>query len=271
VSDVKPGDRCAVEPYLNDPDSFASRRGRGNCCNRLQVLGVHIDGGLRPYVIVPARKLHVSKQLELEQLALVETLAIGCHAIDRAAPEKGEHVLVIGAGPIGLSVMEFARLASVELIVMDMNPQRLEFCRNTMGVPHTLHFRGDATELDQLRAITGGHLPTIVIDATGSRQSMQNAFQYAEHTGKVVYVGITTDEIGFRHAALHAKELTLLMSRNALPRDFRRIIQLIEQGELDTRPWITHRLQFEQIVRDFEQLTRPETGAIKAIVEVGEE
>jgi alcohol dehydrogenase len=113
-------------------------------------------------------------------------------------------------------------------------------------------------------------LPTIVIDATGNRHSMQNAFQFAEHTGKVVYVGIVTDEICFRHAALHAKELTLLMSRNALPRDFRRIIQLIEQGQLDTRPWITHHLQFEQVVSDFEKLTRPETGAIKAIVDVPE-
>jgi alcohol dehydrogenase len=268
VTHIKPGDRCAVEPYINNPESFASRRGRPNCCNDLQVLGVHTDGGMRPYFVVPARKLHVSKTLAFEQLALVETLGIGCHAVDRAAPESGEYLLVVGAGPIGLSVIEFAKLANVELMVMDMNPQRLTFCREVMGVRHTVEFRGDGSEASQLRQITGGDLPTIVIDATGNAQSMQNAFHLAEHTGKVVYVGIVTDEICFRHPLLHAKELTLLASRNSLPRDFRRIIDLIEQGTLDTAPWITHRVGFTELADRFDSFTRPETGAIKAIVEI---
>ena len=268
VDNVKVGDRCAVEPYINDPNSFASQRDRPNCCNKLQVLGVHTDGGMRPQFLVPARKLHVSKGLELEQLALVETLAIGCHAIDRAQPEPNESLLVVGAGPIGLSVIEFAKLANVNLIVMDMNEQRLEFCRTTMNVPHTIQFKGDGSELDRLREIAGGHLPTIVVDATGNSNSMQNAFQYVEHTGKLVYVGIVTDEICFRHPILHAPELTLLASRNALPRDFSRIIQLIEDGEIDTRPWITHRTNFNDVPGEFESFTRPSTGVIKAIVEI---
>ena len=77
VDNVQVGDRCSVEPYLNNPESFASQSGKTNCCNELQVLGVHVDGGLRPEFILPARKLHPSKKLEMEQLALVETLAIG--------------------------------------------------------------------------------------------------------------------------------------------------------------------------------------------------
>lgn len=270
VDQVRVGDRCAVEPYINNPDSFASRRGRPNCCNQLQVLGVHTDGGLRPYFVVPARKLHVSRKLPMEQLALVETLAIGCHAIDRAAPEAGEFLLIIGAGPIGLSVLEFAKLAQVQLIVMDTNAQRLEFCRQTMGVQHTVLACGDASDADQLRAITGGHLPTIVIDATGNRHSMAASFRLVEHTGKLVYVGIVTDEICFPHPILHAPELTLLASRNALPRDFTRIIGLIEDGRIDTRPWITHRTHFDEMIGQFESFTRPETGVIKAMVEIGD-
>src|SRR5438105_9424872 len=90
VTNVKPGDRCSVEPYINDPTSYASRRGRPNCCERLEVLGVHRDGGLRPFFHVPARKLHVSKELGFDQLALVETLAIGCHATQRADPQPDE-------------------------------------------------------------------------------------------------------------------------------------------------------------------------------------
>ncbi len=268
VSSVKIGDRCSVEPYINNPDSFASRRGNSNCCNDLQVLGVHIDGGLRPYFTVPARKLHSSSKLAMEQLALVETLAIGCHAVDRAAPVEGEFLLVVGAGPIGLSVIEFARLANVQLIVMDMNERRLEFCRNSMGVKHTVLFKGDGSEHDALRAVADGHLPTIAIDATGNKHSMQDVFGYVEHTGKVVYVGIVNDEICFRHPALHKAEITLLCSRNALPQDFTRIIQLIEDGKIDTVPWITHRTAFDNMIDVFDSYTQPETGVIKAIIEL---
>lgn len=270
VANVSPGDHCSVEPYINDPNSFASRRGRPNCCEQLRVLGVHTDGGLRPRFVLPARKLHPSASLTFEQLALVETLAIGRHAIQRAAPDVDEFVLVIGAGPIGLSVIEFARLAQVRLIVMDMNPARLDFCRRVMGVQHTVPFRGDGSELEILREITSGELPTVVLDATGNVASMNGAFQYIGHTGKMVLVGIVNDEIRFLHPAIHRAEITILASRNALPQDFRDIIAWIEQGRIDTRPWITHRTDCLGMVEQFESFTRPETGVIKAMVTVGE-
>ncbi|MBM4076242.1 MAG: zinc-binding alcohol dehydrogenase family protein [Planctomycetes bacterium] len=267
VTNVKPGDRCSVEPYMNNPNSFASQRGRTNCCEDLQVLGVHTDGGLRPRFKLPARKLHVSKTLSMEQLALVETLAIGCHAVSRCRPEKNENVLVIGAGPIGLSVIEFVKLSGANLIVMDRVSSRLEFCRHTMKVQQTV-LAGDGQEETTLRDLTDGNLPTIVVDATGSSASMSNAINYVGHTGKLVFVGITTDLVSFPHPIMHRREMTLLASRNALPEDFGRIIQLIETGQIDTRPWITHRTGFEELIDRFPSYTKPETGVIKAIVEV---
>src|SRR5262245_53079828 len=132
VTDIHPGDRCSVEPYMNDATSYASRRGRPNCCERLEVLGVHRDGGMRPMFSLPARKLHVSGQLTFEQLALVETLAIGCHAVARSGLAAQESCLVIGAGPIGLATLEFVRVAGVAPIALDLNPQRLDFCRQAM-------------------------------------------------------------------------------------------------------------------------------------------
>ncbi|MCA9247058.1 MAG: zinc-binding alcohol dehydrogenase family protein [Planctomycetales bacterium] len=268
VTNVKSGDRCSIEPYINDPASFASNRKGTNCCEHLQVLGVHVDGGLRERFVVPARKLHVSTKLEYDQLALVETLAIGCHAVDRAKPAKGEHLLVIGAGPIGLSVIEFARLAGAEVTVLDMNEKRLAFCRDTMGVAHTVQFRGDGSEGSALSELTGGHMYPIVIDATGSAQSMSDALNYVAHTGSLVYVGITTQEIHFPHPRLHVREASILASRNAHPEDFGRIIRLIETGQIDTKPWITHRIGFQDMISAFPSYTKPETGVIKAIVEV---
>lgn len=266
VENVRPGDKCSVEPYINDPDSYASRRGHPNCCEKLEVLGVHRDGGLRPEFILPARKLHPSPKLSYDQLALVETLAIGCHAVDRGSPTAEESCLIIGAGPIGLATLVFAKLTGTKVIMLDVNERRLAFCRERMGVEHTVVL-SEHLEAD-LRALTDGHLPDVVIDATGHNGSMSGAFALVAPGGRLVYVGITTGEISFRHPTFHRLEGTLLCSRNALPKDFTKIIGLIESGRIDTRPWITHRCRFDDVPEVFPSYTRPETGVIKAIVEL---
>jgi alcohol dehydrogenase len=268
VSHVQAGDHCAVEPYINDPRSYASRRGRPNCCENLEVLGVHRDGGLRARFVLPARKLHPCRSLTFEQLALVETLAIGCHAVRRAALQADETCLILGAGPIGLATLEFVKLTGGRTIVVDINEQRLDFCRRVMGVAHTLcPSEGLAQDL---RDLTNGQLPDVLIDATGDAGSMSNAFGLLAPGGRVVFVGLTRGEIHFLHPVFHKVEGTLLCSRNALPEDFERIIGLIENGRLDTRPWITHRVAFDDLIDAFPSFTRPESGVLKAIVSLGE-
>ncbi len=268
VTNVRTGDRCSVEPYMNCQQCFACRRGNGNCCENLKVIGVMTDGGMRERIILPARKLHPANALTAEQCALVETLAIGCHAVDRGAPALGESVLVIGAGPIGLSVIEFAKLSGARTLVMDMNEQRLAFVREKMGVPDTIFTRGDGAELEQLKAATDGNLAQVVIDATGSNKSMSHALNYAGFTGRLVFVGITTLEVSFGHPLMHRREMTLLASRNAHPRDFTRIVKLIEDGKIDTQPWITHHAKFDEMIDAFPSWLKPESGVIKAVVEV---
>ncbi|MBW8885036.1 MAG: zinc-binding dehydrogenase, partial [Planctomycetia bacterium] len=268
VKNVRPGDRCSVEPYMNNVASFASRRGHGNFCQELKVLGVHIDGGLRERFTLRADKLHPSQDLSYEELALVETLAIGCHAVNRAAPPAGEHLLIIGAGPIGLSVLEFARLAESKITVMDMNAERLAFCRRTYDVSNTIVFKGNGDELEQMREITSGELYRTVNDATGSAMSMNQSLNYVAHAGMVVFVGITTQDVTFPDRLFHTREMTLKATRNALPEDFRRIIRLIEERKIDTNRWITHRTSFDELIPRFESFTKPETGVIKAMVEL---
>ncbi|MDQ3623812.1 MAG: zinc-binding alcohol dehydrogenase family protein [Verrucomicrobiota bacterium] len=269
VTNVQPGDRCSVEPYLNCQRCYSCRRGHTNCCEQLQTLGVHCDGGMRPRFLVPARKLHLSRKLTLDQLALVETLAIGCHAVDRGQPAAGEHLLIVGAGPIGLSTIVFAKVAGVKTIVIDINDARLEFCRNTMGVDHTILVKGDGSDLEALGEITGGQLADVVVDATGSNKSMSQALQYCAFAGRLVYVGITQQELSFLHApVMHRRELTILASRNALSGDFARIIELIEEGRIDTQPWITHHAAFDEMIEEFPGWLKPESGVIKAIVDV---
>ena len=268
VSNVKPGDHCSVEPYMNCGECYACRRGNSNCCDKLEVIGVMTDGGLCERFLIRADKLHASDSLSFEQLALVETLGIGCHATDRGAPAEGDHVLIIGAGPIGLATLEFTRLTGATITMMDMVASRLNFCRQTYGVPHTIQFSGDGSEIAQMRDITGGDMYAVVTDATGNQHSMSAALQYGAHTGSIVYVGITTQNVSFAHPTLHKPELTVKGSRNALPRDFHHIIQLIEDGTIDTHPWVTHRTTFDNVIDEFETYTRPESGVIKAVIDV---
>jgi alcohol dehydrogenase len=268
VTHVQPGDRCSVEPYLNCGHCFACRRGRTNCCESLQVLGIMTEGGLRERFLLPARKLHRSPSLGFEALALVETLAIGCHATHQAAPGEGDHALLIGAGPIGLATLEFLRLTGARVTVMDRDSARLDFVRQTYGPVNTLTAADDGSESAQAREITGGDRFAVVIDATGNPESMSRAFSFVAQSGTLVYVGLTTREIRFAQPVMHRPEVTLKASRNALPGEFTRIIGLLEQGIIRVEPWITHRTTFRQTAADFERITDPASGVIKAMIDV---
>ena len=265
-NNVLPGDRCSVEPYLNCGHCIACRRGKTNCCVSLKVLGVHIDGGMREAIIVPSRKLHPSTLLTLDQLALIETLAIGCHAVDRAQVEPGEFALVIGAGPIGLTVVQFAIEAGAKVIVLDINPKRLEFCRGQLGAHYLINGAVDQP-LKMLEQITSGDLPTLVFDATGNPQSMMGAFEYPANGGRLIFVGLFPGEVTFDDPNFHRRELTVLSSRNARSEDFIRIIDLVEKERINTNPWITHRASFSNVATEFPRWTRPETEVIKAMIE----
>lgn len=266
-SDIKPGDKCCVEPYLNCGKCVACRRGRTNCCTSLKCLGVHTDGGMREIIRVPARKLHKSETLSLDQLALVETLGIGAHAVDRAKLEAGETVLVIGAGPIGLSVLQFAQLANVKLIVMDVSAERLAFCQKRFNIHKAIQATSIDKAFEELKTATNNDLPIAVFDATGNANSMMNAFRYAAHSGRLVLVGLVLGDITFSDPDFHRRELTLLATRNATAGDFERIIGLIESGKVDTTPWITHRATAETMIAQFDSWLKPETGCIKALVD----
>ena len=264
---LRPGDRCALEPGLYCGRCNACRHGRTNCCRHLKLLGVHIDGGMRELLKVPVTHLHRSEKLGLEQLALVETLSIGCHAIDRARIEPHEPTLVIGVGPIGLTVVQFAKLAGADVIVMDTNERRLEFCRDVLGVEKTL-VAGTPDLPGRLETVCGGELPTLVLDATGNAKSMTAASDLVACAGRLVLVGIVQDRISFDDPEFHRREITILASRNSRPRDFDRIIDLLEQEKINTTPWITHRATFEDMIDQFETWIDPESGTIKPVVEV---
>lgn len=261
------GEQVTIIPYFYCGTCVACRAGKTNCCAQLRVSGVHMDGGMVEYLSVPTYSLVHGDGLSLDELALAEPLSIGAHGIRRAGVQAGEFVLVIGAGPIGLGVMEFARIAGGQVIAMDVNEGRLAFCREKLNVPYAIDARSaDVTE--QLRTITNGEMPTVIIDATGNQKAINNAFQYMAHGGRYVLVGLQRGEICLSHPEFHKREATLMSSRNATRQDFEHVLNSLKQGLIDPITYITHRVQFGQVKDQFASWLNPANGVIKAMVEL---
>lgn len=263
----QPGEPVTIIPYFNCGKCIACRSGKPNCCTSINVCGVHVDGGMREYLIVPSYSLLHGDGLSFDELALVEPLAIGAHGVRRAGVQPGEYVLVIGAGPIGLGIMEFARIAGGHVIAMDINEQRLSFCREKLQVAHTINAAGDDV-MKRLQEITGNDMPTVVIDATGSLKAINNAFQYMAHGARYVLVGLQKNEISFSHPEFHKREATLMSSRNATREDFDLVMQSMKKGLVNPATYITHRVLFDNVKSDFASWLKPETGVIKAMVSI---
>jgi 2-desacetyl-2-hydroxyethyl bacteriochlorophyllide A dehydrogenase len=259
------GDKVTIIPYMHCGNCIACNSGKNNCCVNMRVFGVHIDGGMREFVTVPNHALLKSEGLSIDELALVEPLAIGAHAVNRAAVTKGEFVLVIGAGPIGLGIAQFARIAGAHVIVVDVNDDRLQFCSTHVGVEHTINpLKQDVMEA--LKLITSNNMPTVVIDATGNLDAINNAFVYLAHGGRYVLVGLQKEQISFSHPEFHKREATLMSSRNANVSDFEHVMESIKNGLVQPANYITHKVAFDEVATQFESLLDPNSKVVKAVV-----
>lgn len=261
------GEKVTFIPYFWCGTCIACRTGKPNCCATLQVSGVHIDGGMVEYLSVPSYSLVHGNGHTFEELALVEPLAIGAHAVRRAQIAKREFVLVVGAGPIGLGTMEFARIAGARVIAMDLNEQRLSFCKSK-GIAEFAINPAGADPIEALKEITKGDMPTVVFDATGSLKAINNAFQYMAHGGRYVLVGLQKGEISFSHPEFHKREATVMSSRNATRKDFEHVLMCMKKKLIDPATYITHSVGFDEVKSEFPKWLNPETGVIKAMVEL---
>lgn len=257
------GESVTFIPYINCGNCIACNNGKPNCCVNLKVCGVHMDGGMVEYLSVPSRLLVHGDGLSYDQLALVEPLAIGAHGVKRASVTKNEFVLVIGAGPIGIATMEFARIAGAHVIAMDIKDSRLAFCKERLGFENIVNAHSDVKQ--QIKKITGGEMPTVVIDATGSQKAINSAFQYMAHGARLVLIGLQKEGISFSHPEFHKREGALMSSRNATRVDFEHVIDSMRKGLIDPMNYITHRTDFSTLGADFKDWLDPKSSVIKAM------
>ena len=262
----RPGQQVAIIPYLSCGACVACRRGKTNCCQRLSVLGVHRDGGMADYVSVPEANVIAAGDVGLDQAAMVEFLAIGAHAVGRGAVERGDRVLVVGAGPIGIACMIFAKLRGAAVTALDMREDRLAFCAREIAVDHCV--QAGAEVKSELSRVSDGEFFDCVFDATGSAKAMNAGFDFVAHGGAYVLVSIVRETISFSDPEFHKRETSLLSSRNATRRDFENVLEALRAGSIPTAALNSHRAPLSQAPELFPVWIRPETGVIKAIIEI---
>ncbi|PRY04091.1 MULTISPECIES: zinc-binding alcohol dehydrogenase family protein [unclassified Paraburkholderia] len=259
------GDPVYVMPYLSCGQCIACRNGKTNCCVNIQVLGVHRDGALTEYLSLPRQFVHKAEGITLDQAAMIEFLAIGAHAVRRADVQAGQRVLVVGAGPIGMAAMIFARLRGATVTALDTRLDRLNFCAGKIEVAATVQI-GD-TDVDELTRLTDGEFFDVVFDATGNPAAMERGFEFIAHGGKYVLISVVRDKITFSDPEFHKREATLIGSRNATAEDFETVLRAMRAGQVPDAALNTHRMKLADVPAEFSKLLEPSAGVVKAIIE----
>ena len=258
VTEFKPGDRCAVNPYMTCGQCAACLRGRTNCCAKMCVIGVHEDGGMRDHILLPARQMYKCRTLPAAQIPLVETLGVGIHAVGRSAVQPGERAIVIGAGPIGLSVIEFLRVAGADIGVVEKMPERLEFAARHHNLKRYYPSHAEARQEEP---------SLLVFDCTGDKGSMEGAIQLLQQGGRLIFVGLINDHISIFDPDIHRREATILASRNSTPAEHHRVLELMESGQIDVSDWPTDCVRPGEMSERFPRWLHREAGVVKAVVD----
>lgn len=208
------GDRVVLEPYKFCGECYPCSIGRTNCCERLNVLGVHVDGGMAEYISHPRHLLHKAPAgVPWELLPLAEPLVVSMQAVSRPRTKAGEHVVITGAGPIGLLAAQYVRVLGAIPIVLDPVAERLALAQR-LGVEHVVNPTA-ADAVAAISRITNGRMAEVVIEASGAEGAIRGSFDYVAYAGRISLVGWPKHEISLPTALITNKELDLVGSRNS--------------------------------------------------------
>ena len=221
------GTNVTMSPYTSCGRCSSCRRNRPNACRFNETLGVQRDGAMAELIAMPSEKLYPAT-LSIKQLCLVEPLTVGFHAAARGQVKKEDTVAVFGCGGVGLGAISACHFAGASTIAVDVDDNKLEIARKA-GATHTIN--SDKQPLHEtLAKYTDDLGPDVVIEAIGVPETFRAAVEEVAFTGRVVYIGYAKDLVTYETRLFVQKELDIRGSRNALPDDFARVIQMLEAG-----------------------------------------
>jgi len=262
---IKKGMLATANPYTSCGNCPSCKRRRYNACQYNETMGVQRDGAMQEYLILPWEKLLINEKLNKDQLALVEPLSVGFHAVARGAVTDIDTILVIGCGMIGAGAIIRAALRGARVIAVDLDDHKLEIARK-IGARYTIN-AGKEPLHELLQSITAGQGPDVVIEAVGSPATYVTAIEEVAFTGRVVYIGYAKNEVAFTTKLFVQKELDIRGSRNALPEDFRAVMNFMETGKLPLADLITKKLRPEQVAAAMEDWSQKPSAVFKLFVD----
>ncbi|MGD1038022.1 MAG: zinc-binding alcohol dehydrogenase family protein [Roseiarcus sp.] len=260
------GQRVAVLPYISCGACVACRRGKPNCCQKMNVVGVHSDGGMADWLCVPEDNLVDAEGVGLDEAAMAEFLAVGAHGVRRGEVAAGQRVVIVGAGPIGVACAISAKARGADVTMLDTREDRLRFCEEALDVDRLVKAGEGARAA--LEAATGGDFFDCVIDCTGSAEAMNAGFSLVAHGGAYVLVSLVLGSITFVDPEFHKRETTLLGSRVSTRQDFDAVFAMLRAGAIPTKALNTHRATLEEAPKMFPYWLQPSSGVVKALIEI---
>lgn len=265
VEKFRKGDRVCLMPCIPCGTCRACQKGKPNACKQLRLFGVHTDGGLQEYFAAPAKHfLKMPSSADPRDIAMIEPLTIGAHAVGKLDLQPMDRVLILGAGPIGVSCGVNAQSYGAQVTMADTSKARREFVEKQFGLrcldPLDGNYGAEAAR------ITDGELFDAVIDTTAVKISMENSWKWITNGGKIIFVGICGETLELDGKAFHAREPSLYVTRNSTADDFQRIVSLWQKRELDPRRFVTHIAPFPQAAAEILRWMAPEAGVFKGII-----
>jgi len=243
-AEFRVGQNVLVHPYYNCGQCSACRQNRPNACRENQTMGVQREGGMTELIAVPFEKLYTSSKLTLREMALVEPLTIGYHAVMRGRVAAGDTVGVFGCGAIGVGVIAAAAGKGATVIAIDVADEKLALAKK-VGAAHTVN-SAECELHAALQQLTDRQGPSVMIEAVGLPATFLAAVEECAFAGRVVYIGYSKKPVEYDTRHFVQRELDVLGSRNALVDDFRAVIAYLESGLLPVDDVITRAVPLDE-------------------------
>ncbi len=260
---IQKGDHVVLDPYLYCGECYPCSQGKTNCCETLHCLGVHCDGSMCEYFSHPVHMLRkVPQDMPWERVPLAEPLVISMHGLHTCRLKAGEHIVIIGAGAIGLLAGMGALAYDAVPIIVDVVDERLELARS-FGIPYTVNpAKEDAVA--RVMEITKGRGAECCMEASGSDAGVRSTISYAAYTGRIALTGWPKHEITLPTSLITKKELQICGSRNGAG-EFEEAIEMIYSGKVPAEKIISKVVPYTELPHMLGELSEHPGDYLKVV------
>lgn len=254
-------------PYFNCTKCYSCERGLVNCCTTNQTMGCQKEGAFAEYIAMPLERIYDGKGLSAKTLALIEPFCISYHGVSRADVQKGDNVLVIGAGTIGVLAAVAAKAKGANVYISDIQEDKMNLVMKKFSFNGTIINKNDEYFMQQVNEVTKGKGFDVTIEAVGLPSTFQNCIDAVAFGGKVILIGVGKKNLDFDFTIIQKKELNIFGSRNATKKDFVELIHLVKSGAVDLEKIITNTYKMEDAAKAFDDFDKNGSTMLKTVLE----